>query len=245
MPNRPSSLLPKYHKLAETLRQQIQSGQLRSGEQITSEPLLCESYKLSRGTVRQAIHVLVDEGLLHREQGRGTFVASSNGRSQHFSLSSFADEMRRQRRQPGTRVLINEVIPASAEVAKRLGVSPETPVLHIQRLRLADGQPVVLETRYLAQSLCPQLANEDLENESIHWLLVQKYQIPLVRMEHIVEIQPIPQAVATLLQTSPDPMAFHVDRLTFTTNSAGEKIPAVWFQAVYLQEQFAIHTQTL
>lgn len=245
MPNQPASLLPKYYKLAENLRQQIQSGQLRNGDQITSEPALCESYKLSRGTVRQAIQVLVDEGLLRREQGRGTFIASPNGRSQHFSLSSFAEEMRRQHRQPSTKLLLNETIPASEEVAKRLAVATGTPVLHIQRLRLADGQPVVLETRHLAQALCPQLASEDLENDSIHWLLVHKYQIPLVRMEHIVEIQPIPHSVAMLLQTAPDAMAFHVDRLTFTTNRAGEKIPAVWFQAIYLQEQVAIHTQTL
>jgi len=87
---------PKYCALVEQLRQQIQSGHFANGEQITSEPSLCDLYSLSRGTVRQAIQLLVDQGLLVRKQGRGTFVASPTERSQHFSLSSFASELRRQ-----------------------------------------------------------------------------------------------------------------------------------------------------
>lgn len=237
--------LPKYFKLAEALREQIWSGQLVAGEQIASEPNLCAIHGLSRGTVRQAIQLLVDEGLLVRKQGLGTFVASPTARSQHFSLTSFDDEMRRTNRQPGTRLICNEVIPAQKKVAKRLAIPPKTPVYHIQRLQLADGQPVALETRYLARSLCPQLVDEDLENASLHWLFAHKYQIPLVRMEHVVEIQPVSAKAASLLQIPSDATVFYVDRLTFTTNEAGKKIPAVWFQAIYAQEQYAIQTQTL
>jgi DNA-binding GntR family transcriptional regulator len=64
-------------------------------------------------------------------------------------------------------------------------------------------------------------------------------------MEHVVEIDPVDEETAALLQISVGASAFHVDRLTFTINSAGEKVPAVLFQAVYRQEQYAIHTQTL
>ncbi len=160
----PTAPTPKYHQLAETLREQIRAGRLVPGDQVPSEPALCETYALSRGTVRQALQVLVNEGLLRRDQGRGTFVAEPAGRSQYFSLSSFADEMRRQHRAPSTRLLISELIPASPTVSQRLAIEPATPVFHIKRLRLADGQPVAIETRYLAQSLCPGLLDEDLEN---------------------------------------------------------------------------------
>ena len=237
--------LPKYYKLAEHLRQQISSGQLTSGDQIRSEPALCAAHNLSRGTVRQAIQMLVDEGLLVREQGRGTFVASPNGRSQHFSLSNFADEMRRQHRQPSTQLLTAEQLPATPLLAAKLKRQLDSPILHIKRIRLADGRPVALETRYLAQQLCPDLLSEDLENSSLHWLFVHKYNIPLVRLEHTVEINPLDPHTAHLLQTPPHTPAFHVDRLTFTNTPTGEKIPAVWFQAIYSQEQYAIQTQTL
>lgn len=247
LPMHPSSnnFLPKYVTLAEQLRQQIAAGQFAVGDPITSEPALSAAHNLSRGTVRQAIQLLVDQGLLVREQGRGTFVAAAVERSKHFSLSSFADEMRRQNKRPSTRLLANEVIPAVAPVAEKLAIAPQTAVFHIKRLRLADGHPVAVETRYLAQSLCPQLATEPLETASLHWLFVQKYQIPLVRMEHLVEIEPVNAETAVLLNLAPGTSAFHIDRLTFTTNQAGEKIPAVWFQAVYSQETYHIQTETL
>lgn len=237
--------IPKYHQLAETLRQDIRAGQMVPGEQMTTEAVLCATYRVSRGTVRQALQLLVDEGLLWREQGRGTFVAAPVDRSRHFSLSSFAEEMRRQNRQPSTRVLVNEVVPASAEVAQRLGIRKETAVFHIQRLRLANGQPVAVETRYLAHSLCPQLANEDLERQSLHWLFVQKYKIPLVRMEHVVEVREVGEKTAVLLKAPSDSNAFHVDRLTYTTNGDGERVAAVWFTAVYREDNYYIQTQTI
>ncbi|MEM7117958.1 MAG: GntR family transcriptional regulator [Chloroflexota bacterium] len=237
--------IPKYYQLAETLRHQILSGKRAPGEQMATEAALCAEHRVSRGTVRQAVRLLVDEGLLWREQGRGTFVAEPRDRSQHFSLSSFADEMRRQSRQPSTRLLVNEVVVASDEVAARLGVGEKTAVFYIKRLRLADGQPVAVETRYLAQSLCPQLADEDLERQSLHWLFVQKYQIPLVRMEHVVELREVGEETAVLLQAAPDAQAFHVDRLTFTENEAGERVAAVWFTAVYREDNYYIQTQTI
>ena len=245
MLNNATAFLPKYITLAEQLRHQIQDGQFASGEQITSEPSLCEVYNLSRGTVRQAIQLLVDQGLLVRKQGLGTFVASPFEHSHHFSLSSFDDEMRRQHRQPSTKLLSKEIVAAGDTVSRRLAIEPNASVFQIKRLRLADGQPAAVETRYLAQSLCPQLAGEDLENVSLHWLFVQKYQIPLVRMEHVVEIQTVTEEAAALLQLSPDVVAFHVDRLTFTTGDSGEKVPAVWFQGVYCQENYHIQTNTL
>jgi GntR family transcriptional regulator len=236
--------VPKYYKLAESLKKEINAGIFQPGDQLTPELELCQTYQMSRGTVRQAVQLLVDEGLLWREQGRGTFVRTPLARSQHFSLSSFNDEMVRQNRQPSTRVLVMEKMPASPTVANRLDLDPDTPVFHIQRLRLADGQPVALETRYLAQSLCPDLLNEDLNTQSLHGLFVNKYHIPLVRMEHVVEVRPLSAELAPLLKATPETSAFYVDRVTFTEKSGGGKMPAVWFQAIYREDNYYIQTQT-
>ncbi len=240
-----TAYLPKYFALAETLRQQIQNGDFAAGDQITSEPALCEQHSLSRGTVRQAIQVLVDEGVLVREQGRGTFVASPAGRSTHFSLSSFADDMRRQNRTPGTQLIESALWDAKPKAATKLQIAVGTQVFYVQRLRLADGKPVAIETRYLAKALCPALVEEDLANASLHWLLVEKYQVPLVKMEHVVEVLPVTAKVANHLQIAPDSNAFHIDRLTYTLDAAGNKIPAVWYQAVYTQDHYQIQTTTL
>ncbi len=239
-----SSPVPKYYQLAEILRNQISTGHLNPGDQLPTEDVLCQTHNVSRGTVRGAICVLVKDNLIHREQGRGTFVSNPHQpASTFFTLSSFEDDMRRQDRQPTSRVMVAEVIPAATEVANWLEIEVGEPVLHIVRLQLADGQPMVHETRYLAQSLCPDLLDNDLEFNSIHWLLIEKYNIPLVRMTHTVEVGSLSAEEADLLQSDPETTAFFVDRLTYTEKN-GEKFPAAWFQAISPEDNYHINAQS-
>ena len=239
-----TSPLPKYHQLAEILRNQIAKGELNPGDQLPAEETLSQIHNVSRGTVREAIRTLANEGLIRREQGRGTFVAfPPKTDSAFFTLSSFDEDMRRQDRLPSSRVLAAEIIPATLEVSKRLAIAAGEPVLHIVRLQLADNQPVIHETRYLAQSLCPDLLTNDLEITSIHWLLIQKYGIPLVRMTHTVEAGHLSAAESELLQAEPGATAFFVDRLTYTEKNS-KKIPAVWYQAIYRQDNYQLRAQS-
>lgn len=237
--------LPKYYQIAQGLREQMTSGRLKPNDQIPTEEALCHQYKVSRGTVQQAIRQLVQDGLIRRERGRGTFVNSlAKAQSTFFTLTSFAQDMQRQGRLPTTKVLTAEEIPAPPEVAERLELVVGSPVLHIVRLRLADRQPVAYETRYLASALCPTLLEHELEGQSIHCLLVSHYQIPLVRMTHTVEIQVLTAPQAELLQVQAGTRAFFVDRLTYTSEQ-DKKVPAVWFQAIYRQDNYDLQAQFL
>jgi GntR family transcriptional regulator len=229
--------LPKYYQLARILRGQILSGDLEPDDQFPTEDSLCREYRVSRGTVRQAISSLVQEGLIRREQGRGTFINPSPSGPTFFTLVSFDEDMRQQHRHPSTRLLKLEVVPASPEVAQRLAIEPGESVIHIERLRLADDEPVAHERRYLAYSLCPNLMSEDLEAESIHSLLIHKYRIPLIRTAHIIEAHVLSAQEAGLLQVQPGTPAFFVDRLTYTTGQGGER-PAVWYQAIYRGDEY-------
>jgi GntR family transcriptional regulator len=233
-----SGPLPKHHQLTEILRKQILSGELNPHDQFPTEESLCRDYKVSRGTVRRAIDTLAHEGLIRREQGRGTFVNPSHSVSTFFTLTSFDEDMRRQHYRPSTHLLTLEVIPATPKITKRLALADGEPVIHIVRLRLADDQPVVHETRYLAQSLCPALLDENLETQSIHWLLVHKYQILLVRTVHTIEARILAAEEAHLLQVEPGTAAFFVDRLTYTADETREERPAVWYQALYRGDEY-------
>lgn len=239
-----TSPVPKYYQLAEILRQQISEGVLNPGDQLPTEDALCQAHNVSRGTVREAVRVLVNDGLIIREQGRGTFVAAPGQPSPtFFTLSSFEEDMRRQERQPSSQVLTAEVIPATSEIAARLEIPVGEPVIHIIRLQLADGHPVVHEIRYLAQKLCPDLLNDDLENTSLHWLLIHKHGIPLVRMTHTVEAGALSSSQAKLLQAEAGATAFFVDRLTYTEKNS-LKFPAVWYQAIYREDNYHIRAQS-
>lgn len=224
--------VPKYYQLAQILSDQIASGTLKSNDQLPTEDELSERYGLSRGTVREAIRLLENDGLVRRERGRGTFVSVIAKSSSLFSLMPFSEAMRRQNRVPSTRVLKATTFPATMEVAEQLDIEVGRATVHIVRLRLADNQPVVYEERYLARSLCPQLMDEDLSENSIHTLIVFKYGVPLVKMAHTVEAGSLTVEQAARLQANPGEKAFFVDRLTFT--EANDIIfPAVWFQGIY------------
>jgi GntR family transcriptional regulator len=149
----------------------------------------------------------------------------------------FSEAMRRQNRIPTSHVLKAVTLPAPSVVAERLAIKTGEPAIHIVRLRLADSQPVVYEERYLAHSLCPQLMDEDLAENSIHTLIVFKYGVPLVKMTHTVEAGLLTAEQAAHLQANPGDNAFFVDRLTFTEVD-GTRFPAVWFQGIYREGYF-------
>jgi GntR family transcriptional regulator len=123
-------------------------------------------------------------------------------------------------------------------VTERLALTTGEPVIHITRLRLADDQPVAFECRHLAQSLCPQLIDDDLEQESIHWLLIHKYNLPLIRATHTMEARILSPEEAELLQVRAGAAAFFVDRLTYTVHDDRGERPAVWYQALYRGDEY-------
>ena len=234
--------LPKYYQLAQILSEKISSGELKPDEQLPTEEELCQTYQMSRGTVREAIRLLVDEGLIWRGRGQGTFVKAPSQSTALFSLTPFNEMMRRQNRVASTKVLVQTAVIPPSSIAQKLELPPDTLTIHIVCLRLADNQPVLHETRYLAQSLCPTLLDEDLENNSIHALLVNKYQIPMVKMSHTVEAGQLSTEQAEMLQAQPGTNAFFIERLTYTEKD-GVRFPAVWYTGIYLDSSFDIHAE--
>ncbi len=225
---------PKYYQLIEILREMIAGGELKPGDQLPTEALICEQYGVSRGTVRHALSALEQSNLVSREPGRGTFVNPLSDRSPHFTLTNFVEDMRRQGCEATTRLLNCRVVPAPPEVQRRLRLRPGTKIIHVERLRLVNDKPAMYEQRYLAERLCPELVRHDLENESIHLLLTRRYNIPLTRAIHTIQVQLITRAEAKLLQVPPGTPAFFVDRLTYTS---GDR-PVVWYQALCRSDEY-------
>jgi GntR family transcriptional regulator len=229
-----SGPIPRYHQLKEILRKRIESGEFKPDDQFPTEEQLCQEYGVSRGTVGRAIKILADEGWLRREQGRGTFVTRPSLSPVFFRLANFTEDMLQRGLEPSTRLLSLEVIPASEETATRLQVPAGAKVIKISRLRLANGRPMAYETRYLAHGLCPQLMEEDLEHQSIHSLLIDKYNIPLIRACHTVEARVLSGEEAKLLEVEAGSAGFFIDRLTYTTHDR----PGTWYQALYRGDEY-------
>lgn len=162
----------KHEWVYERLYAAIEEQQV--GDAIAPERTLAEEYGVARMTVRRAIDELVREGFLERHQGRGTFVARPKV-AQPLTATSFSEDMRRRGFRAGGHTLDVSLIAAGARVGRRLEVSPGEPVLRIVRLRLADDEPMAIETLHTPETLVPGLTGADLEDHSFYALLEDRY----------------------------------------------------------------------
>src|SRR5688500_2160603 len=136
--------LPRYYQLKEILRERIRTGEWAPGALIPSERELCERYGISRMTARQSVTALANEGLLYREQGKGTYVGRPKIPQQLLRLTGFTEDMKAREQRPGAMVLTAEMWPAADATAERLRVRLGQPVFRVRRLRLADSEPLAL-----------------------------------------------------------------------------------------------------
>lgn len=138
----------KHEALYHALRAEI-GASLRPHDPLPSERELVTRFGVSRATVRQAVGRLEEEGLVYRAQGSGTFVADPATISKSLALTSFSEDMRSRRLTPDSRLLELTIVPARVVVARDLSVSPGAQMVHIRRLRLADGLPMCIEEVWL------------------------------------------------------------------------------------------------
>jgi GntR family transcriptional regulator len=133
--------------------------ELAVGDAVPSERSLTEKFGVSRMTVRQAIDALVTEGVLQREQGRGTFVAPPRADFE-MRLTTFGEEARRRGMEPGTQVLEAETAPAPSSVCEALGRPAGAAMHRVLRLRTADGSPMSIEEAWVPVDLAPDLLDD-------------------------------------------------------------------------------------
>ena len=160
--------------------------QLAVGDAIPSERQLSADFGVSRLTVRAALDDLVREGHLVRRHGSGTFVSEPKI-AQELTMTSFTDDMRRRGLRPESKTLDLRLVPAGARLGRLLHVSPSEPVLVADRLRLADGESMAIETVHIRASHVPGLTARDLEERSFYELLRDRYGIVVVGGEQTIE----------------------------------------------------------
>jgi DNA-binding GntR family transcriptional regulator len=165
-----NSPVPLYFQIAENLKQAISDGTLKPGERLDNELDLTERLGVSRPTVRQAVQRLVDQGLVVRRRGLGTVVVSPRI-MRSVALTSLYDDLASSGRQPATTVLGVESLLADDEIAAALSVRVGTPVLSVERLRLADGTPLALMHNYLPDGLLRSEPRDALEKTGLYELL--------------------------------------------------------------------------
>jgi len=194
-----SSPIPLYHQLKEILKEYV-SHQFPD-TLIPSEPELVLHFSISRPTVRQAIAELVNEGLVYKTHGKGTFVKAKklqrNFGDWHGSLT---EEIRHLGMQPSTSVLECTDIICDATISKKFDIEIGTPMIFLRRVRYVDGYPILLVHSYLPPTLLPNFHSKTLTNRSLHELLTTDYGLTIKMTRRLLEAVAASNELATYLK---------------------------------------------
>jgi len=218
-----NSPLPIYYQIEAALKQQIENGLLQPGDLIPSEREFAEAHQISRMTVRQAISNLVNAGYLIRQKGRGTFVANKKIVMQLSGLTSFSEEMEHLGLEPTSELLSYQMIAAEMTIANKLGIREGANVYELKRLRIANDQPLALETVYIPEQLLPGL-NQEVAITSLY-AFAEASGLNLGRASQTFESRLATKEEAQHLGLSVNSPVLSVEQLTFlATNQPFEYV---------------------
>jgi GntR family transcriptional regulator len=217
--------MTKQSEARERVRDLIE--QLSVGDSIPSERQLSQDLGVSRLTVRAALDDLVREGQLVRRRGAGTFVSEPKI-AQELTMSSFTDEIRARGMTPGSKTLDLRVVPAGARLGRILHVSPSERIVVAKRLRLADRDPLAIETLHVRESLIPDLSAKDLENGSFYALLRDRYGIAIVGGQQTIEPTVTNEEESGALGVPLHSPAFLFERLTRSETEVIEFVSSIY-----------------
>lgn len=181
----PTSPVPLYHQVYLDLRNAIQNGDLQPGAMLPPEVEICQSYNVGRQTIRKAIARLVDEDLVERFPGRGSYVRERPRHIQFLLDRSFSQQMLELGIVPQSRLISREV----GRVTSQAGVLRPyhgQPCLLLERLRLGNSEPVCHQLSTILISRCPNLPDEDIAGQSLYDTLANRYKLAIQRIDHIV-----------------------------------------------------------
>lgn len=195
--------VPLHHQVYLDVRRGLDDGTWSPGDRLPPERELAEHYGCSLITVRRALTELAREGRIERTRGRGTTVLRPRIERDFESAYSFTDEMERRGLDPATQLIAARPESAGEAVAAGLELEPGAPTIFVERLRLAAGEPLLLEQVHLPAERFPGLLSANLERESLYDVLAQRFGTRIVRARETLEPVLLRAREARLLDQRP------------------------------------------
>ncbi|WP_158735722.1 GntR family transcriptional regulator [Alteribacillus sp. YIM 98480] len=233
-----SSPLPIYYQIQEMIRKKMNAGEWEPGDMLPSERIFAEEFEVSRMTVRQAIIELVNEGLLRREKGKGTFVAEKKLEQTLQGLTSFTEDMKARGFEPGNILNYFRETQASSDAAKALNINENAKVYEMQRIRLADKEPMALETTYINANLIKGLTEEHA-GKSLYQYIEKELNLKIGFADQTLESAVAGKNEAVLLNIKKGDPILWISRLTHLQDDT----PFEYVKSAYRGDRykFSIH----
>jgi len=217
---------PLYQQVSRALREYI-AASLKPNDMIPTEPELEAHFGVSRATVRRAVDDLVDDGLLARRQGAGTFVLGPKMTYEPAKLASWSESIRALGQTPRTRTTRIQEVNGPTWVRERLRLAPGESIVWIWRLRIAGEEPMSVMVNYVPSRLTPGLVERGLEYESLYDALRETYGHTPSRAEDEVEAKLVTDDEAALLSVAPGSPLIEVRRTAYLADETPMEVSIV------------------
>lgn len=232
---------PIYQQVNQALRELIRSSEYVAGTQFLTERQICERFEVSRATANKALSNLVSEGLLEFRKGIGTFVRGNTLDYDLAALVSFTEKALVAGKQPSTRVLRLATVTAAElgpEAAAGMAVAAEESLYYVERLRLADDLPVILERRHMVARYCPGLTVDALQ-ASLYTLWTRTYGLSIAGADQRIRAVAIRGCDARLLCVRAGSPGF----LVLSTGFLSGGVPLWYERTLYRGDAYEFHNR--
>jgi GntR family transcriptional regulator len=206
--------VPRYHRIAESLRARIREGELVPGGLLPNQRQLAKSFGVTLMTLRQALEVLERDDLIVRRHGLGTFVAAPSFDYDILHLRRFAGDLSAHGEHVTTRLLGSRITIVDRRVTGALGLGPRARVVAIDRLRLVDGRPMSLQRSFLPAPLGEKVLEADLGITPLSQVLEFKLGVTIERARETVSAVRLGRREARELGCRPGAPAFESERVS-------------------------------
>lgn len=215
----PISPSPRYVQLYSFIKHQIKAGVFKVNDQLIAENELCEILNVSRTTVRLAMDQLINEGLIVRYRGKGSFIAEEKIRRKINYLYNFTNNMQEVGAKPSSIVLESIVITADDFITQKLALpTANRQVFKLMRIRCANDNPLLLETTYIPYYLCEGIEHNDFHKASLYRVLTNEYSLNLFHAEETIEAILIEKEQAEYLDCKKKMPGYKIERISHLDN---------------------------
>lgn len=223
-----------YYQLYDILLDDIKSGKYKAGELLPTENELIAKYDVSRITVRKAMDLLLNEGLIGKRRGYGTYVEQKKMEQTLNKVIHFSNDMERRGYKTSVKMLENKQVKASKIISQALEVPEGSSLIHVNRLRYANDIPMCIESAYLIWEWCPEVLNYNFAQLSLRNFLAQNYNIVWKKAFQKIYAVKANIKFANLLGIKDGDPMIYIERISYNQDGA----PGEYLQSYYRSDMF-------
>lgn len=212
--------VPLYIQLIDIIKEMINNKELKEGDYLMSERDICKLQNISRMTVNKAIIHLVNEGILERYQGKGTFVSYKRQKLTYEKMQGFTEIAQGKKLKVKNKILKFKLNKPNKIIKEYLKLKGDNSLIfEIERIRYIDENPTILEKIYIPEYMCPNLNDKLLDNTSLYKLYRENYMHKIQKAKQVINPVVLNKLESNLLNVDLNSLALKIDRVVFTANN--------------------------